>query len=215
MPTTKGGLVPAKLINLATNDEVNCMFNPHEYSLTKSNTWERKPVKGKNIPSIQFQQGGQASLKLQLMFDTYTEQANVTTHTDMIWKMMMVDEDSKDATSGKSDPPLVAFEWGAFYFTAVITSLSQKFTLFLADGTPVRTTVDITLEQAEVPDDYQPQTSSTATAAQPKVVTATSSDRMDTIAANETGDASNHRDIAEKNNIDNPNKVPPGTAVTV
>jgi hypothetical protein len=35
MPTTKGGLVPAKLVNLATNDEVNCMFNPHEYSLTK------------------------------------------------------------------------------------------------------------------------------------------------------------------------------------
>lgn len=215
MPITKGGLVPAKLINLNTGEEVNFMFNPNEYTLTKSNTWEAKPQKGKNIPAQEFKQGGVQSLKLQLRFDTYADGADVRLHTDMIWKMAAIDETQKDANSDKSRPPLVAFQWGKLYFTAVIKSISQKFTLFLPDGTPVRTTVDLTLDQAEDTTDFQPQPVASEPAATPQVVTSDSSQRIDHVAASQTGSASNQRAVAEASNVDNPKKVPNGTSLTV
>ncbi len=215
MPNTKGGLVPAALINLSTGERVNFMFNPTEYSLTKSNTWKSKPIKGKNIPAVEFQQGGVQTLKLQLLFDTYADGADVRGYTDMIWKMMAIDETKKDARTDKSEPPHVAFEWGQFYFTAVLTNVSQKFTMFLADGTPVRTTVDVTLQQAQDETNFQAQAAGAEPAAAPSAVTTTSSDRLDTVAASQTGDASNQRAIAEANNIDNPRSIPPGTTLRV
>ena len=51
-------------------------------------------------------------------------------------------EDGKNAKS-KSDkqkfrPPTILFVWGRFTFKGVVESLSQKYTMFLSDGTPVR-----------------------------------------------------------------------------
>ncbi len=215
MPSTKGGLVPAALINLSTSERVHFMFNPSEYTLTKQNTWERKATKGKDVPSVTFKQGGAIKLKLQLFFDTYADSTDVRLYTDMLWKMMAVDQTKKNAQSDKSDPPMVAFEWGKFYFKAIITNISQKFTLFLPDGTPVRTTVDVSLEQVVAEGDYEPQPVGNTTAAASQSVTTTSSDRMDTIAADQTGDSNNYREIAEANNIDDPRNVPPGTQLSV
>lgn len=154
MPT-KGGLQAAKIISPQIGVTVECMFNPKEYTLSKSNTWERKARRGSNTPRVKFKQGGSQSLKLQLYFDTLEEQSDVRKHTDKLWKMMAIDEKKENPKSKKSSPPLCAFQWGTFYFEAVIKSMTQKFTLFLADGTPVRTTVDITLEQLIDKDDYK------------------------------------------------------------
>jgi hypothetical protein len=205
--TTKGGLVPAKIINLSTGEEAQFMFNPNEYTISKSNTWELKPVKGKDIPVISFKQGGPQSLKLQLFFDTYEEGTDVRHHTDIIWKMMGVDIGTRNVKSNKSAPPLVAFQWGRLYFKAVIKQMSQKFTLFLADGTPVRTTVDLTLDQLLDEADYLPQAPASP-AQETTVVPTNSSDRIDNVAAQQTGDASNYRDVAAANNVDNPKKLP-------
>ena len=147
MATTKGGLEPATITNVDTSETVRCMFNPHEYTLTKQNRWERGKKKGKNVPKLKFTQGGAQQLKLQLFFDTYADGSDVREHTDSLWRMMMVNADKVNPRSNKSEPPPVMFQWGGLVFAAVITNMSQKFTLFLKDGTPVRATVDISLEQ--------------------------------------------------------------------
>jgi hypothetical protein len=49
MPNTRGDLEPATIINLATGDQVYCMFNPHEYTLSKQNTWQQGETKGKYV----------------------------------------------------------------------------------------------------------------------------------------------------------------------
>jgi hypothetical protein len=214
MPT-KGGLAPAKLVNLLTGEQVECMFNPFEYTLTKQNQWEKKPAKGKNVPEIVFKQGGNQVLKVQLVFDTYDDQSDVRTHTDKIWKMMGVAESTKNPRSGKSSPPKVAFRWGRLDFEAVLTNVQQKFTLFLPDGTPVRTTVDVTLEQLIDVDDYASGGGGGSAASTPKTATAQQGQRMDTVAAQQTGNPANQRQIAEANNIDNPNKVPNGTTLVI
>ncbi len=208
---TRGGLQPAKIINLKTNQEVKFMFNPYEYTLSKQNTWEKKPVTGQNLPQVVFQQGGAQTLSLTLHFDTLAEGNDVRYYTDPLWKMMMIDTSSVNAKSGKAAPPPVAFSWGALYFKAIITSMSQKFTLFDPTGVPLRCTVDISLEQYLEVDEPAPQLTNTeAVEQQPRTVTVTEGERIDNMSAQGTGDSSNYRAVAEKNNVDNPQKLKPG-----
>jgi hypothetical protein len=213
---TRGGLSPAKITNLSTNKEVRFMFNPYEYTLTKQNSWEKKAVTGHNIPQVVFEHGGAESLSLTLYFDSLNDDADVRQYTAPLWHMMMIDSSTENPRSGKSAPPPVAFEWGKLYFKAIITTMSEKFTLFDPNGVPLRCVVNVTLEQfldvaeqeAQIPGQATSQT-------QPKAITATEGERIDNLAASGTGDPNNWRDVAEKNNIDNPMKVQSGQSLNL
>lgn len=215
MVTTRGGLAPAVIINTDTSETVHCMFNPHEYTLTKQNRWEHGETKGKNVPRLKFSQGGSQTLKLQLFFDTYAEATDVRRHTDPLWRMMMVNADKVNPRSNKSEPPPVLFQWGGLAFTAVITNLTQKYTLFLQDGTPVRTTVDITLEQLTDDQDFPRQnpTSGGGEALRTRIVRA--GERIDLIAYQEYEDATQWRRIAEANGLRHPLRLRPGQQLVI
>jgi contractile injection system tube protein len=204
---TKGGLAPATLTNLDTNEVVNFMFNPFEYTLSKSNTWQDKPVTGQNVPYINFQQGGAIKLKLILHFDSQATGADVRTFTDKLWKMVLINESKVDAKTGKGQPPPVVFDWGKLHFKAIITSLSQHFTLFTETGIPLRCTVDVDLQQYldEPGETGTAQAGGTSPAKAP--TTAVQGQRLD----NMTKNPNDQRKVAEKNNINNPLKVPNGT----
>ncbi len=211
---TKGGLAPATITNLDTNEVVNFMFNPFEYTLTKSNTWHDKPVTGQNLPYINFQQGGAIKLKLTLHFDTQSAGTDVRTLTDKLWKMVMINESKVDAKTGKGQPPAVVFDWGKLHFKAVISDLSQHFTLFTDTGIPLRCSVDISLQQYLDEATAQAQSgsgggggsSSGSGSTTPRApVTAVQGQRLDHVAGND------HRAVAERNNINNPLNVPRGT----
>ena len=215
MATTRGGLEPATIVNKDTDEVVRCMFNPHEYTLTKQNRWQRGETKGKNVPRIKFSQGGAQTLKLQLFFDTYAESTDVREHTNPLWTMMMVNTDKTNPRSNKSEPPPVSFQWGGLQFDAVITSLTQKFTLFLKDGTPVRTTVDISLEQLGDEEDHPRQnpTSGGGDAHRTRIVQA--GERIDLIAYEEYEDATQWRRIANANGLTHPLRLRPGQRLVV
>ena len=215
MATTRGGLEPATIVNKDTDEVVRCMFNPHEYTLTKQNRWQRGETKGKNVPRIKFSQGGAQTLKLQLFFDTYAESTDVREHTNPLWTMMMVNTDKTNPRSNKSEPPPVSFQWGGLQFDAVITTLTQKFTLFLKDGTPVRTTVDISLEQLGDEDDHPRQnpTSGGGDAHRTRIVQA--GERIDLIAYEEYEDATQWRRIADANGLTHPLRLRPGQRLVV
>ena len=86
------------------------------------------------------------SLSVTLQFDTYEERTNVRDKwVRKIEKLTLMTGDlPKDGTkASKSDkqkfrPPTILFIWGRFSFKGVVESLSQKYTMFLSDGTPVR-----------------------------------------------------------------------------
>lgn len=212
MPLTRGGLVSAKIKNVTDGDEVECMFNPFEYTLTKQNQYEKKPSKGSNTPEVRFKQGGSQTLKLKVYFDTLQDGSDVRSYTDKLWKMMQVSESTRHAQSDKSSPPEVAFEWGRLFFKAALTNMTQKFTLFDANGTPLRCEVDITLEQMVDIDDYGPQSPVAAGASQATatVNTATSASRPDTLASS----PDTMRETMAANNINNPLRIPSGTPIT-
>jgi len=201
---TKGGLTPAKIINLTTNQEVKFMFNPFEFTLTKANKWTEKDNTGRNIPEVEFKGGGSVALKLTLHFDTQAEGGDVRTHTDPIWKMMMLSDADRNDTTNKGQPPPVAFQWGRVYLKAIITNISQKFTLFSEMGVPLRCTVEVSLKQFADENDSQSQVpgQSPGAGANP-TTTVVEGQRIDHVSTNQ-------REVAERNNIDDPLNLPPG-----
>ncbi|MDZ4763508.1 MAG: LysM peptidoglycan-binding domain-containing protein [Chloroflexota bacterium] len=193
---------------------MNFMFNPFEYTITKSNDWQDKKPSGRNVPLVTFGQGGAQSLSLTLYFDSQLAKTDVRDYTKPLWSMMMIDQSKKNRKSNKGEPPTVAFEWGSLYFKSVITTISEKFSLFTDDGIPLRCIVQITLRQYEDAADVPPQTSGQSGNA-PVVNTAQvrEGDRLDHIAAENNGNPSDYRQIAETNNIDNPMRIPSGTVL--
>ena len=49
---------PAKaLLKTEGGQEIKCMFNPAELTISKSNTWNPVEAKGKNAPELRFSAG--------------------------------------------------------------------------------------------------------------------------------------------------------------
>jgi hypothetical protein len=115
----------------------------------------------------------------------------------------------------KVPPPEVAFEWGVFRFVAVMTEMSQKFTLFKMDGTPVRAKVEVTFTQHKDVNDYPNQNPTSGGGAIQRVHRVVAGDRLDTIAFEMYGDATRWRAIAEQNQIVNPLALQPGRLLTI
>jgi hypothetical protein len=128
---------------------IELMFNPEEISFTRNVKWV--PVDGSKgdsslLPKINFSgvEPYKFTLK-QLLFDTYESRQSVMT------KYVNVIKAGVEAMNKKTDsrPPVYLFKWGETYFYCVITSLTYKLTMFLANGTPVRAIVDISLQEVE------------------------------------------------------------------
>lgn len=205
-------LVKATFRNLDTNGTVAVMFNPPEYSLSRSNDWTESAGRGSNVPGIEFTGGHPSQLTMELFFDTHISGKDVRTeYTDAIWKLALVNKDKKDSVTGRSQPPVCEFEWGSVWsFKCVITQISQKFTLFAEDGTPTRATMSLTLKQVEDPSEQPAQNPTSGGLAGVRTHTVRERDTLDFIASQEYGSASHWRYIAEANGIDDPLRLTPG-----
>jgi nucleoid-associated protein YgaU len=192
--------------------KVTCMFNPFEYTVTKSNNFaEPQSANAQNAPPAEFSKAGAQTLKLNLLFDTYGTGKDVRTETDKLWKLMEVKDQPGQS---KKSPPSVAFCWGTFYFVSYITQMSQKFTLFDRMGVPVRALVDVTFTQY-VDERDEPPRGTTADAVagdapKDRAWPVVGADRLDNVAADTYGDPSKWREIARHNNIVDPHNVQPG-----
>ena len=222
MANTRGNLVAARIFEVdeSGNEKgggiaVACMFNPFEYSVSKSNTYEEKARNRGDVPSVEFKKAGPQSLKLSLMFDTYEDSSDVSLTTNKLWKLMESKTRQEGGVDSKVPPPEVAFEWGVFRFVAVITDMTQRFTLFKPDGTPVRAKVDVTFTQHKDLNDYPSQNPTSGGGAPQRVWRITAGDRLDTIAYQAYGDATRWRRIAEFNGIVDPFRLRPGQTLTI
>lgn len=195
---------------------IECLFNPNEYTFSKKNTWSKKEVKGKNVPEIEFGGGDSMTLTMQLFFDTYATGEDVRDTTTKIWKLMNISDSLTDKTSVKGRPPMVEFLWGSTWsFKAVITSLTQKFTMFRDDGTPVRATLDVTFMQASEEGKYPGQNPTTVGNPGYKRRLVKQGESLDLIAFEEYGDSNMWRLLADVNNIDDPKSLRPGQMLSI
>ena len=222
MAKTRGNLVAARIyeVDQSANEKgggvsVDCMFNPFEYSVSKSNSYEEKARNNSNVPQVEFKKAGPQVLRLRLDFDTYEENKDVSLVTNKLWKLMESSTRREGNQDIKVPPPEVAFEWGVFRFVAVITEMTQRFTLFRMDGTPVRASIDVSFTQHKDVNDYPNQNPTSGGGPIQRVWQVVAGDRLDTIAYSVYGNATKWRRIAEHNRITNPLVLRPGQRLAI
>ena len=191
---------------------IDVCFNPKEYSLEKSVGWDGENA-FTDAPQPEFTKPSAMTLSVTLQFDTYEERVSVrekyikkleTTalmriQFDPTKKKKLSPDDKK-----KASPPVCLFVWGRFTFKGVVESLSQKYTMFLSDGTPVR--AECALKMRNVLTRTMDDDKMTSVASQEKSYTVKQGDRLDSIAADQYGDASRWTEIAGANEINDPVK---------
>lgn len=182
-----------------TGDQIPVMFNPAEYTLETGNSFAEIGIPGLSSPPIQFVRGNLKTLRMELFFDTYEQQADVRTFTSKITSLL---EKNLDLQA----PPILIFSWGQLNFQCVLDSASQRFTMFLSDGTPVRATLNVNFKE------YQPveiEIRRGLFIGPPTVRNVLSGETLSGIAGSALGDPGAWREIAERNGIDDPRRISP------
>jgi Contractile injection system tube protein/LysM domain len=227
MSDTPTGFTRAHL-KVEKGAEIPCWFNPREYSISKTNTWNVRPVIGIGLPRAQFGGGQARELTLELLFDASdTTNRDVRDVTSQLLKAMEVDPalaQSSGTHRNSGRPPHVTFIWGrTLSFEAVLRNVSIQFTLFDIDGSPLRATARLTLVQvapaqdgtgsrADQPPGQNPTTQSDAGV---RMHVVRDGDSLPSIAFANYGKATRWRPIALANRITDPLKLKPGRTLLI
>ena len=191
---------------------VEFMFNPKEYTFSKSNRWSGGGTLATgaqaNAPKLHFDGGEASTLKMQLFFDTYHQSTSpggakdVRSLTQEIWALMYLVDTKKDPKTQASAPPKVKFMWGKTWsFDAVVDSISQQFTMFSSDGTPVRAILDVSFRQVKDEHQLRAQNPTSGGEGGERIWTVGEGDTLARIAHETLGSDAHWRVIAEANRI--------------
>jgi predicted secreted protein len=216
------GFAKAQIVKLDKQgkacDHIDVKFNPKELTFSKQNNWKQANNPKTNIPDCEFSGGGAATLKVQLFFDTYAEREDVRKkYTDKIYQLTQVDPTLTDKKNKKGRPPTVRFQWGSTIgFDGVITTVGQRFTLFLPDdGTPVRAVMDITFSQVKDELFYPPQNPTSGGVGGERVWTVKAGDTLAWIAFSEYNNPTEWRRIADANRLYHVRRLTPGMMLLI
>lgn len=201
--------------------DITVMFNPESYTISKTVTWGPPPSSGGgsaktdrkvNAPTLTFGGGGSRQLTLELFFDVTDgnqpagtapagprDVRNQTNQIVALTRMVRGDQ-------GHEEPPRVCeVSWGQapndsdFPFKGVITSLTQKFTLFATDGRPLRANLNVTFLEFLPPEEDQRKTDPELTS-----YIVRRGDTLSRIAAEMYSDPTRWRLIASANRLSDP-----------
>jgi len=187
---------------------ISTMFNPTEYSRSKSIEYGEQDIAGLGSPVAQFVSGEAETLSMELFFDASESRGDVTDQTDRLDILLSVDEQL-------GAPPFCTFVWGrGIEFQAVLESANKQFTMFRPDGTPIRARVDVTFREYRQPSTERPGGSADGSDGTGRR-TVKEGDTLWGIAKEEYGDPTKWRRIASENNIEDPRSLQPGTTLTI
>ncbi|MDQ3855314.1 MAG: LysM peptidoglycan-binding domain-containing protein [Chloroflexota bacterium] len=202
----------AKLTILVEDrDPIEAMFNPNQITIQKTVNWQDVPTAQRDSPAAQFTHGDRATLTLDLFFDTYETGADVRDYTDDIAHLATVEQHGD-----LHRPPICRLVWGRYgeFFKGVLQGLTQRFTLFLPTGMPVRATLGCTFAQWRS-DEEDRRRQGRSSVDVTKTRTVRRGDTLSSIAGEEYRDPTLWRPIAEANGIDDPRVLQPGRSLVI
>jgi hypothetical protein len=215
MGLAKLKIVPLKT-DLKTPDEagaVTVMYNPKELSIDSSTQFQRSAMPGLQVPVTQFVSGQTQTMSMSLFFDTYEKKMDVRDETLKLTNLLKID-------SKIHAPPVCQFEWGGpmvdkrNFFKGVFDKISQKFTMFLDSGIPVRATLTVNISEYQAIRDQEVfiklQSSDRS-----KVRFISQGDQLWHLSAKEYDDRTLWRVIADANDIENPRLLVAGLEVVL
>lgn len=188
--------------------EIPARFNPNKLSFSVSSTVKSRVNASPEVDTQEVEQTSfdfqPTTLQIALLFDTAEEtgsDANVLKHTTRVVALMR-------AMPQASRPPLCQLWWGKYLLLqGYLTSLSQEFTLFSADGTPVRANLNCTFTESGA---YKHTLTRASHSFGLRLYVVLLGDTLQSIASEVYGSAARWRDIALYNGISNPRTVFPG-----
>ena len=198
------GLEKAKIIDKTSGKTIRALFNPNEYTTRKGNTFAEIGIPGLEAPLIQFVRGRASTLSMELFFDSYEEGIDVR---DKYVKDLLNLLEINPETHG---PPICAFEWGSLSFTAVLESAYVNYTMFLADGKPVRAKARVTFKEFFTRSKVKRESADLT-----KIWTVKEGETLSFIAWKAYGKPDKWRPIARANNLENPMKMKTGVRLVI
>jgi hypothetical protein len=203
-------LIGPQLLGLKRKWVLEAMFNPDSLEYTKESKWKTTttPFSSAGVKSYGGSMPG--NFKLDLTFDTSDVGESVfEAYIKFVEQLLEVNH--------KEDPPLppppCRFKWGGFSTPLMIAiKATIKYTMFLADGTPLRATASMEFEEYD--DEALAKKASqnpTSVSFARKIWRVAPGETLDWIAYQEYGNPAHWRHIANTNNLRNPMDLKPGT----
>jgi nucleoid-associated protein YgaU len=189
------------------SDKIPVMFNPEEYTLSKDINYARIGVPGLNSPVLQFVHGNLQTLEMELFLDTYEAHTDVRTRTKQITDLLTIDPQTHA-------PPVLLFTWSSLSFICVVGKVTQRFVMFLPDGTPVRARLQVTFNEFADPQ-LQAMAQKNETADYTKLHVVSEGETLNAIAARVYDNALVWRPIALVNDLDDPRSLTVGQQLVI
>jgi len=228
-----GGSSKGKLIicdeNGNAKKELSFTFNPNEYTITTAPDYRRNTSLGQGGAPPEFVTGPTRKLHTSLYFDSHFDAlpssmwalADFTSFLDMgedklkpVSDQTKILEEAVQVVGSEHKPPLVKFQWGNLNFQGVVKQLTEQYTMFTANGKPIRAKVDIHIEEVDTTGNSGKK-SPFESPDRTKARTITEGMSLWALAAEEYNDAEKWRVIAKANNIMNPMDIRPGMVISV
>jgi nucleoid-associated protein YgaU len=193
------------------NTQIQALFNPSEITIEQTINWNDNPTSQRDVVNSQHTNANPATLSVELFFDTYEAKSDVRDYTRKVAELARIE------THGNMHrPPVCQLSWGAFgvFFQGTLQSITEKFTLFLPNGTPVRATLQCSFKQWRS-DSEEVRRLGLQSVDVEKRHTVRRGDSLSSIAALEYHDPKNWRPIADANSIPNPRELQPGTVLRI
>ncbi len=197
-------------------ESLEFMYNPAEITTNKTANWNRPPARGaRSAGKPEFHGAGPQGVQMEIWFDAWdTPDADITAKVRTLFDWT---KPTKASMSKAPQPPILTILWGSSKvfqdYRCFLKSVSAKYVLFTPDGTPLRASCNITLE--EVPEDTPQQNPTSGSRESRRSHLLNEGDSLAAIAFREYGDPNLWRGIAAFNEIDDPLRVAPGTRILV
>ncbi len=200
-------LEKALITDTVTGARVSVLFNPEEYTVSRENNFAQAAVPGLSAPILQFVAGNMQTLEMELFLDTYEAHREGSRTLNAaradVRELVQKVTDLMNINPTTHAPPVLLFTWASLSFTCVLAKASQRFTMFMPDGTPVRARVQASFQQyANI--DLEAKEIKRETADYSKRYLVGEGETLATIAWKEYGDPRDWRPIALANAIDDP-----------
>ena len=206
--------MPLKQLTIEDEDrgtQLTVLYNPEEYTVNKDNNFAVQNVPGLGSPIVQFVNGNQRTLEVELFFDTYDTptlpKQDVREQTGPVVGLMAIDGDLHA-------PPILRVKMASLNLRCVLSRVSERFIMFMPDGVPVRARLNCTFIEYADPE-QEAKGANLQTADFSKVHVVARGETLSAIAAALYQDPPRWRPIALANRIANPRALSPGQALRI
>jgi hypothetical protein len=208
----------ATITDLDARTSVEVLFNPAEYRLAKDNTFAQAAVPGLGSPLLQFVHGNLRTLEMELFFDSYEGHRRaakvINTPVSDVRKLTQPVVGLMEINAETHAPPRLLFAWGALEFTCVLARATQRFTMFLESGVPVRATVEVTFNELKSGIEEAREVKR-RTADYSRVHAVGDDETLASLASRFYGDPRKWRPLAMANELEDPRRLRAGLALRV